>query len=83
MDSSAQLLIAQMLLDEFSILVKASDPYGNDLSSIIKKAKLLEAKMVWFYIKWGKIPEMLELIQKMDSIIKKLEKKQNNHVTDM
>ena len=83
MDLAARLLIAENLLTEFGILVEALSPYDRDFPEIIKKAKSVEAKMNRFYIKWHNPPEMLEHIQTMNKIIKRLEQKQNNHVTDM
>lgn len=84
MDMEAKLSIVMLLLAEFCMLVEALDSYNsNDFSTILRKIKLVEAKMIRFYIKWDNPAELLEHIQHMNSIIKKLERKQNNHVTDM
>lgn len=83
MDITARVLIITLLVDEFNKLAMALDPCDHDFPEILKKAKLIQAKAERFYIKWDNSPELLERIQSMDSIIKKLEQKQNNHVTDM
>lgn len=83
MDLAARLLIVEILLTEFAVLVEALDPYDRDFPEILRKAKSVEAKMNRFYIKWDNPPEMLEHIQGINKIIKRLEQKQNNHVTDL
>jgi hypothetical protein len=83
-DMEAKLTITMLLLNEFGILVEALDPYNLvDYPIIISKIKLVEAKMIRLYYKWDNPTELLDHIQHMSSIIKKLERKQNKHVTDM
>lgn len=84
MDMEAKLTITMLLLNEFGILVEALDPFNKfDYPVIMWKIKSVEAKMIRLYYKWDNPTELLDHIQHMSSIIKKLERKQNKHVTDL
>lgn len=84
MDNRAILLITELYLDEFDKLVEGVSPYNkHDFPETFHRIKKVQAKMIKLCLKWDKSPELLEQIQRVEPIIKKLEQKQNNHVIDM
>ena len=78
-----RILIGKILIERFSELADEVSSYHEELPVIIIKANLAKFNMVKYYEKWDKPPELLECIEQMDTIIKKLEQKQNRNVTGM
>jgi hypothetical protein len=78
-----RLTVGKILIAEFGRLAGQLDPYDEQLPDIIKRALMTQLKMKAFYDKWDKPPQMLEQLDQMDLIIKRLEQIQNKHVTDM
>jgi hypothetical protein len=82
--TQSRLMLGRVLINRFEELSKDLDPAEGNLDEVIYRATHAREKMHLVYLKVGEPPELLEQIKKMDSVIKKVEKLQNNHrVTDM
>ena len=84
MDILDRLEVGNILIGEFERLAHKLDPSEEELLSVvIKKANSVKFKMMMCYEQWDRPPEFMEQIERMDFVIKKLEKMQNKHVTGM
>ena len=83
MESTEKLRFGRILLDELEKAVSELDPNSELLPEIIKKSNIIKLKMLIAYRNMDKSPEMLEQINQLESIIKKVEQMHNKHVTEM
>lgn len=83
MHLSERLLIGHILIAEFEKLANNIDPHDDEMNEVINRANYSLMKMKMFHKKMGEPPEMVQQIEYMATVIKKLEQKQNKHVTDV
>lgn len=77
MEKSDRFIIGKILIEVLEKHVNRLDPYDDDLAEIVQRAYKTHLKMHRTYENWGRPVEMLEQLDKMDSIIKKLHQMQN------
>jgi hypothetical protein len=82
MSIAEKLLISKVLIDELEFLILDFRPNSNNLPQIIKRAYSVKLNMQKFYIKNNQPEQLLEQLERMDSVIKKLESMQEKHVID-
>lgn len=83
MDISSKLAVGSALISELDRLTDKLNPYDDKLPEIIKRAVLTKLRMKKCYDLWDQPPALLEQLERIDSVIKKLELIQNKCVTDM
>lgn len=75
--------MAQLLLDELERLADQLDPSKGDLPYILERAYNTQSKMKAFYEKWDEPPVMLEQINQINAVIKRLELLHTNYVNSL
>lgn len=69
----ARLFIGKALIQEFDRLTGEIDPYEGGVPEVIRRARMVLAKMQRYYIKLDEPPQMLEQIDQLSSVINRLE----------
>lgn len=79
MDLTEKLTMGKVLMDILDVQTnELNDPFDDKLPEIISRAIRTQLQMEKFYLKQDKPPEMVEQLEKMSEIIKRLTELQNN-----
>lgn len=77
MEITERLQLSKVLLGELEKMVLDLNPYDDEVNEIYTRALHAKMKMKAFYIQYGQKSELLEQINLMDSVIKKIEEIKN------
>lgn len=81
MEIPERLKMSRVLLGELEKNIVDLAPYDDEFDEIYSKAMHIKMKMKIFYARKGEPPELLEQLNLIDSIIKKIEDIQNKRGT--
>jgi hypothetical protein len=77
-DLAEKILVGRVLIDILDEqTVKLDDPYDDELPMFIHKAMIVRLKMKQWHSTHGQPPEMVDQLEQMDKIIKRLMELQN------
>jgi hypothetical protein len=74
MELTERLQLSRVLLGELEKMIVSLDPYDDELDEIYSKALHLKMKLKMVFMQHQYVSEILEQIDFIDSVIKKIEK---------